>query len=561
MASFSDDSGTWALPAQEAGAEIRRFLDEGRTFIMHNSIFDRAVFQTSFGIDIPDDRIWDTMAIDWLLDENADHRLKEGLGVRLFGDDAKAEKEALKSLMRGRTVEEVYRELRDTVNEQPRKDRERAKATRDRARAISAGTKRTWAELSFDELREYAEQDAFLTWKVYWWQQGAVAEDPFIQPDIQREHRIAGMAYRIGRAGIRVDEERAERGLAEVEERLAQLTGTFSHVNLRSPKQLATMVYDEWNLPCSLKTPSGARSTNKDALEGLSYDSRVNELLEFRSLAKQVDAYYLPLLDRIGDDGRVHPSLSPFRTRTGRFSCSGPNLQTIPRESTASAIREVFIPGDGLVLTEWDLSQIEVRVAADMSREPSLLAVYEQGGDVYQTLADEIGVDRFVAKTVILSAQYGVGPKKLAMTLAKGTGQAPNVKQARSILNRYWATYPNLAKLMKGLEETSKRRGYLPLWKPGRRRKFRSEHNPFPRWYTALNAAIQGGAAEMLKDILLELEVAVSPYGQIVLTVHDSVVIEHDPGAEAAIDELFTAITADCSPYRISTPWEMKRWR
>src|SRR5690606_26797526 len=110
-------------------------------------------------------------------------------------------------------------------------------------------------------------------------------------------------------------------------------------------------------------------STDKDALEALSYDPRVVDLIEFRRLVKQTDAYYFPLLDRISKDGRVHPSFNAWRTVTGRLSCSGPNLQTIPRESTAAEIRKVFIPADGLVLTEFDLSQIEVRIAADLANE------------------------------------------------------------------------------------------------------------------------------------------------------------------------------------------------
>lgn len=561
MASFCDDTGTWSLPADQAAPEVRRLVSEGRLIVMHNSPFDRAVFKTSWGVDVPDTQIWDTQAVDWLLDENADHRLKEGLGVRMFGVDAKQEKDALKALMRGRTVEDVYRELREAENLKPRPDREPAPVTRDRARELSAGTKKDWADLTYDDLRDYAEEDAHLTYQAYWKQQELLDQDPYPRPDIARQHLIGGLCYRITRTGIRVDERRAERGLQEAEARIAELAKVFAGTNLKSPAQLSALVYDDWGLPCNRKTKAGGRSTDKDALDELSYDPRVLDLMEFRRLAKAVDAYWLPLLDRIGDDGRIHPSLNPWRTVTGRLSCSGPNLQTIPRESTSSAIREVFIPEAGTVLTEFDLSQIEVRVAAAISKEPALLSVYEAGLDVYQSLADEIGVDRQTAKTVILSAQYGVGPRKLAQTLARGTGKAPDVQRARGILRRYWSTYRNLDRLMRGLEAQAKTRGYLPLWSPGRRRLFRSPSNPYPRYYSALNAAIQGGAAELLKDILLEIEPAIEDVGRIVLTVHDSVVIEHTPGAEAGISDALDAITKDCSPYAIETPWAAKRWR
>ena len=561
MASFADETGAWAVPREQAGAELRKHIDQGKTLIMHNSPFDRAVYSTSFGIELRDDKIWDTQAVDWLLDENADHRLKEGLGVRMFGVDAKAEKDELRALMRGRSVAEVYRELRDEVNVAPRKERERATVTRERAREIAAASKKGWADLTFADLEEYARQDAWLTWQAKWKQDELLEADGYVARDLKRQHLLGGLAYRMTRTGIRVNAERAEAGLIAAEESVAELAGKFVGTNLKSPKQLQALIFDEWGLPSERKTKTGGRSTDKDALEELAYDPRVADLIEFRRLAKQVDAYWLPLLDRLGDDGRVHPSFNPWRTVTGRWSCSGPNLYTIPRESTASAIRDVFEPDAGLVLSEWDLSQIEVRVGADMAKEEALLSVYEEGGDVYQAMADAIGCDRQTAKVVVLMLGYGAGPKKLAQKLAAGTGKRPDVARARRIMDNYWRTYPNLYRMNKGLEETAKRRGYVPLWKPGRRRLYKSPHHKFPRYYTAMNAAIQGGAACLFLDVLLELEPAIEDYGRIVLNVYDSAVIEHEPGAEDAISAILAEITGDCSPYDIATPWEHKIWR
>lgn len=560
VVSFCDDTGAWALPADQAAPVLRRYIDEGYTVINHNGPFDRAVFAASFGIELPDNQYDDTQAREWQLDENQDLRLKEGLALRYLGVDAKQEKDELRALMRGRRTEDVYRELRETENVRPRAERERAADTRLRAREIAAATKRSWEDLTFAELEEYAAQDAFITWQAYWRQEERFAEDPYCLPDRQRQLDIGSQAYRITRAGVRVNEARAEEELAKVEGRLAELSAPVAHVNLRSPKQVAGLLYDEWKLPCSLTTGSGARSTSKAALESLSWDPRVADFMEARRLVKQIDAYYLPLLDRLSPDGRVHPSLNPWRTVTGRYSCSGPNLHTIPRESTAAEIRKVFIPAPGMRLTEWDLSQIEPRAATDMSQEPSLLEVYAGGIDLYDTVAQELGITRQAAKVVFLSILYGVGGKTLATWLAQGTGKAPDVRRAWGIINRYWSRYRHLERLYKGLEEMGRRRGYLPLWKPGRRRRFRSPAVKFPRYYTGLNACIQGGAAEFLKDVLLELEPAVAPYGQIVLTVHDSIVVEHEPGAEESISRLIDEIGGDCSPYGIPTPWESKAW-
>lgn len=559
--SFADETGAWSLPADVGKHVLQKAVNDGRTIVMHNGIFDRAVFSASFGIEFPDSQHFDTMALDWLLDENAQHGLK-AIGARLFGVDAKAEQQALQKLMRGRTVEDVYKELRAELPARGEPGYESAAETKARAKVIADSTTKTWADLTFEDLEPYATQDAALTWKILHHQLHTLQEETFVHPYVDRAHDVAGLSYRINRTGICVNQEHAETELARVSARIETLAASYGDVNLNAPAQVAEMIYDRWGLPCPKQTATGSRSTDKEALEALTYDPRVQGLVEYRSLAKQRDAYYLPLLDRTGDDGRIHPQLHPFRTVTGRWSCSGPNLQTIPREATAAEIRKVFCAGPGLVLGEWDLSQIEVRVAADMSKEPALLEVYDRNGDVYQALADDIGVDRSTAKTVILSAQYGVGPKKLAATLAKGTGKAPDVARAKRILAAYWATYPQLERLMNGLQLVGQRKGYVPLWKPGRRRLLRSPHNPYPRWYTALNAAIQGGAAEFMKDVLLELEYNLDHigYGRIVLTVHDSVIIEHEAGAEESITHTLAEITADVSPYSIATPWEHKAW-
>lgn len=560
MASFADDRGAWAEPPDQAKLTLATAVDEGRLIVMHNSPFDRAVFSANWGIEIPDDQYFDTYGADWLLDENADHRLKEGVGKRLFGVDAKAEKDALRALMRGRSIDEVYRELRDVENEKPRAERERATETRIRAREIADSTKRTWETLTYEELEPYAEQDAALTYGIFWHQQDALAEDGYVQEDLQRQFDRASLSYRISKRGIRVDEAQAERGLVAAEERISEILDTYGAV-VSSPKKLGNLLFDEWELPVTKRTKTGGRSTDKDALESLSWDPRVQEILEYRALQKQVSAYYLPLLDRVSKDGRVHPSVNPWRTVTGRWSMSGPNLTTIPRETTAAEIRKVFIPAPGMQLTEFDLSQVEPRVSADISGEPNLLSVYDSGGDIYQALADSIGVSRQTGKTVILSALYGVGAKKLATTLARGTGKEPDVNQAKRILRDFWRHYHDLDRSYRKMATLAERRGWIALPQPGRRRMFRSPHNPYPRFYSAWNALVQGSAADLLANILLELDPAVSGLGQIVLMVHDSVVIEHEPGAEGQIHKMIDTITRDVSPFAIELPWEAKVWQ
>jgi DNA polymerase I-like protein with 3'-5' exonuclease and polymerase domains len=561
--SFADETGGWALRAAEAAAEVRRFAEDPEALIvMHNAPYDRSVLRANFGVEIPDERIYDTQAVDWMLDENADHRLKQ-IGAREFGQDAKAEQEAINALKRGTPAADIYRELRLVENAKARADREPAAVTKAKAAELSLATKKSWATFTFEDLEAYAIQDAVLTRDIYHLQQVKLHDDGYVIRDLDRERRIGAFAYRLQRTGIKVDQDRAAQELELAEFRAAELEQGFEGVNLASTPQLRELLFGKWGLAPSKQTKTGENSTDKEALERLSYDPRVRDLMEYRQLAKQISAYYLPLLGHMGTDGRLHPSFNAHRTVTGRFSCSNPNLQTIPRETTSAAIRQVFIAEPGTVLTEWDLSQIEVRCAAALSREPALLDVYARGGDVYLEMAAALDVTRQDAKVIVLACVYGIGAKSLATQLTVRTGRHWSSTEAGAVRRKFWKTYPRLDRLMQGSQKLAQRHGYVPLWKEGRRRQFDSPFLKFPRYYTALSALDQGGCAELLKDILLEAEGATSHLGRIVLTVHDSITWEHEPGAEPEISRVLQEITDAVSPWKdvIETPWEMKAWK
>ena len=572
VVSVADETGGRALRPEDARAEVTRLVaDPDVLFVMHNSCYDRAVLNVTFGLEIPDHRIYDTQTGDWLLDENADHRLKS-IGAREFGLDATAEARALAAVKRGRTVDEVYREMRAEEREKPRGEQEKASLTLERAKIAASKTQKSWATFTFEDLEAYAIQDAILTRDLYHLQQIKFEDDGFVKDALEREHRNASLAYRMTRTGIRVDPDKAGRELAIAESRMAALEAQYPDTDIGSSAQLASLIYDTWGLPLGRTTPKGARSTDKYALAALAYDSRIRELQEYKTLLKQVSAYYRPLLGHTGADGRIHPSFNAHRTVTGRWSCSEPNLQTIPRQSTSAEIRKVFVPEPGMALTEFDLSQIEVRLAAEVANEPVLLDIYKHGGDVYQDLATSIlctttcpggkcPVHRPIAKTVILSAQYGIGKKKLALDLSANTGRRWSEAEAAAILRAFWQKYPRLNRLMRGLTGLAEKHGFIPLAAPGRRRLYRSPHLPWPKYYSALNAKIQGDAATLLQNIAFEFEPAIVGAGRLVLAVHDSLVIEHEPGEEDALFKTLETITRDVSPYSVETPWEMKPWQ
>ena len=441
VVSFADENHAWALPASEAKPELDRILASGRPVVMHNSPFDRAVISTSFGIEFPDHRIRDTMIYDWLLREAFPHGLKE-IGARMFGADAKAEQSALKALMRGPSLDDLAADLYATGQYKTKK------SAREAAPHDPRYVKRGWADLTFKELEEYAIKDARLTYDAH---DGLVEEVrttmPNVAPALPREHKIAGLMYRLNRTGIRVNQAAAEQELLKAQATAAALKAQIP-CEPDSPAQVAKWLFEDLGLTPARKTPKGAPSTDKIALEALRWHEDVARLLEYRQITKSISAYLLPLLDRLGSDGRVHPSFNAHRVVTGRLSCSDPNLMTIPREGTNSAVRDLFEPEPGMVFVAADLPQAELRVAASLANEALWLESFKRGDDLHQTMADAMGVDRYVAKTANFALLYGAGPYKLAETLARGTGHGPNIYGATVAVASYWKAAPNIHRLM-----------------------------------------------------------------------------------------------------------------
>lgn len=511
------------VPWATARDTMRWLARAASIVVMHNSCFDRGVIEQAFGVTFRDEQIWDTQCGDWLMDEAADHRLKE-IGARLWGFDAKAEKVALDELRRGTPVEEIYRELRSVENAKARKYREPATITRAKARDLAAATRRDWHTLTADDIREYAKQDTRLTLDLYHYQ---LREGPLVNPEfmqaMRREQLVLGQCYRFQHDGIRVNKERAAQALEEAEARLAEISEPWAHVNFRSPLQVAALLYDEWGLPCTRFTKAGARSTDKVAMEALAYDPRVHVLQEARKLAKQIDAFYFPLLDRCGDDGRVHPAFNPNRTVTGRLACSGPNIQQVPKEGP---VRALFEPDEGMVFLSADLPSAELRVMALLTGEELWLDALRSGADFHQANADKMGLTRKVAKTVGYALPYGTGVKRLSITLAQGTGHAPDYAAALATKTAFWRGVPRVKRMLDGMAEAWERRGYLAIkpW-PGRYRHF-TDRTGYPRPYAGFNNVVQGTIAELVKDWCLALEPMVAALGgRIVCQVHDSIVI------------------------------------
>lgn len=536
---------------------------------------------------IPEGRFHDTQVAAWLADENVPHGLKP-LAAAYFGEDAKAEQQHIRALKKGRKVDDVYKELRQQEEwlRRPDGSRRPAAEAREEARRLAAASKKDWDTFTAEDLAAYASRDAELTLMLMDAQVGPYGSD---DPALQRELALQPVLYRMIRTGVRVNPEKAAEQGQAAERRMEELGRQFEGINLNSTPQLRRLVYEEWGLPVKHRTASGEPSTAREALEELEGHPGVRELMEYRRLMKAMGAYYRPLLETIAEDGRIHASFSSTRTVTGRLSCSDPNLMTIPRGDTLTGVRDVFEPEPGYELWEYDLKAAELFFQASYCGDENLKRALLNGEDLHNMTAamvfgpDFLPIQRRLAKNLNFGFSYGIGPRKFANYMVAGTpDQATScpywewnrwsdqrrprrcmgchVCQAADILEGYRQAYPRLVQLMKGLERIAKEDGKLPLHVEGRYRHFKSPGVLVP-YYTALNAVVQGGVAELMKDIMMTVEPELGELGaRLCLQVHDSLVIEVLPGSGPVIGDVLQRILDDLNPLDLRLRFEAAAW-
>ena len=412
---------------------------------------------------------------------------------------------------------------------------------------------------------------------------------PAVRPAYGREFAFQRVIFEMSKLGVRVDRGTAEKNWAAAQVRRDELAAGFGDVNLNSPKQLASLIYDDWGLPCHSWTDSGNRSTAKQTLEEMeALHPGIDAILEYRKIDKAISGYYRPLVERLDDNERVHTSFNSARTVLGRLSASNPNLQTIPRGDVLSGVRDLFIPEPGWELWEYDLAQAELRVIASLAGETDMIEAIEQGRDLHsETAAKVFGADfkpiqRRVAKNLNFSVPYFVGPRKLSNYYVIGTGKKKtqcatwswvkesgekrprrcnrcHVCQAAVAIDGWKEANSNIAMLMKGLDRMAAQLGYLPHHVKGRYRHFRGPRGVRVPTYTGLNAVVQGGVAELMKSIMLEV-VEQTLEARMVLQVHDSLVFEVQPDYGLTLQTILQTITDDLNPYTMRMVFDAQPW-
>jgi DNA polymerase-1 len=332
--------------------------------------------------------------------------------------------------------------------------------------------------------------------------------------------------------------------MAVMEQDIHRLAGeTF---NVASAKQLGEILFDRMSLPGGKRMKTGAWGTDASVLQTLSEQGHdlPARVLEWRQLAKLKSTYADALVEQINPDtGRVHTSFAMAIASTGRLSSTDPNLQNIPiRTEEGSRIRRTFIAEPGNVLISADYSQIELRLLAHVADIEALKASFAAGEDIHARTASEVfgipmaGMDpmtRRRAKAINFGIIYGISAFGLARQLQIAPGEA------RAYIDAYFQRYPAIRTYMERTRDEARTHGYV-LTPLGRRIWIAgiADKNPARRGYAerqAINAPLQGGAADIIKRAMIQLPTALTAAGltgRMLLQVHDELLFE-TPEAEA----------------------------
>ena len=413
-----------------------------------------------------------------------------------------------------------------------------------------------FAHVPLDRATEHAAGSADAVFRLWSALRPRLRENKALAWYEQVERRLVPILADMERQGVRVDEAELRRMSADFGERMAAMEVDIYRLagrpfNLGSAKQLGELLFDEMKLPGGKKSAAGQWGTDVNVLQGLAEQGfeLPSRIMDWRQLSKLKVTYADALVEEINPEtGRVHTRFSMAATSTGRLSSTDPNLQNIPiRTEEGTRIRRAFVADPGHVLVSCDYSQIELRLMAHAADVPALTEAFTTGQDIHARTASEVfgvpmaGMDaatRRRAKAINFGIIYGIS----AFGLARQLGIEPG--EAKTYIDAYFQRYPGIRAYMERTREEARIAGYV-LTPFGRRCYVPgiAERNPQKRAYAerqAINAPLQGGAADVIKRAMVRLPDAMALAGlhrsRLLLQVHDELLFEapEDEAAEVA---------------------------
>jgi DNA polymerase-1 len=497
------DSGPKPLPKAEIVARLKVLLEDPAVLkVGHNIKFDLQVFA---GCGLSADPIDDTMLLSYVLESGAHGHGMDELAL-LFLDH--------------KTI--AYSDV-----------------------CGSGKTRITFDRVPLDKALAYAAEDADITLRLHRLLKPRLMADHLVTVYETLERPLIPILAAMERAGILVDKAELQsmsiefgRRMTDLEREICTLAGV--EFNVGSPKQLGEILFEKLGLPGGKKSAkTGAWGTGADVLEELAAAHPLpGRVLDWRQLAKLKSTYADALVDQINPaTGRVHTSYAMAITSTGRLSSSDPNLQNIPiRTEEGRRIRRAFVAAPGFVLLSADYSQIELRLVAHVADIAGLKQAFRDGADIHAITASQVfgvpveGMDpaiRRQAKAINFGIIYGISAFGLAQQLGISNGEA------KQYIDAYFARYPEIRRYMDRTKELAKKQGWVQTLF-GRKCYVQGigDRNPAMRAFAeraAINAPIQGGAADIIKRAMIRLPAALAAENlsaRMLLQVHDELVFE-----------------------------------
>ena len=377
-------------------------------------------------------------------------------------------------------------------------------------------------------------------------------------------------------AGILVDESKLKKLLIDINTEISRLQNAIyevagSKINLNSPKQLSSLIFDKLNigLPKTKKTATGLKSTNEEVLKELKgVHPVIDYILQYREIFKLKSTYIEPTLNLIAEDGRLHTTYIQTGAATGRLSSQNPNLQNVPvGNKLAYQFRSAFVAPPGFSLVAFDYSQIELRILASLSEDPKMTAAFKKGEDIHAATAATVFATsiskitpemRKIAKTLNFGIVYGMG----STAFARNAGLKRD--EAKKFIENYFSEFKKIKEWQEKIKSEARSAGFVKN-QNGRLRnvpalKFGMSRAASEAERVTINMPIQSLGADIIKLSMIAVQKEMSEkFGdkvRMLLSIHDELLFEiHDAiikEAESLIKERMESIFALSVPFVVN---------
>ena len=399
-------------------------------------------------------------------------------------------------------------------------------------------------QVPVDVAMNYACEDSDITYKLY-----CIFKDKLLDKDLlvqfhKNEMPFVSVLANLESNGVFIDSKKLNDISAKFEKKINKIEKTIYksigyEFNINSTLQLRDILFDKLKLKPFKKTKKGEFSTDSESLQSIEdQHSIVKEILAYRFYSKLKSTYLDSLPELINvNSNRVHTSYNQTGTSTGRLSSSNPNLQNIPiKTDEGKQIRESFSsPKNDSVIISADYSQIELRLLAHFSGDPTMLKSYKNNEDIHLNTASEIfevpinkitSQQRSLAKTINFGIIYGIGPKRLSLQIDS------DIKTAKEYIEKYFSRYSRVKNYFEDTIGYTRENGYIETIL--NRKRYLKDINSknfilrSANERAAINTPIQGSAADVIKLAMINInqDKELKNYAKLVIQVHDELVFE-----------------------------------